>query len=104
MIEEIFSINGIQIRLTAERWTHIIEEHCELAGMRLDVMETVSNPSRILEGKNGELLAVKEIIAGKYLVVVYKEYKEIEYDGFIITAFITSKSGSLDRRNQIWPR
>jgi len=101
VIEDIFSINGIQIRLTAERWTHIVEEHCELAGMRPDVMETVSNPSRILEGKKGELLAVKEIIAGKYLVVVYKETED---DGFIITAFMTSKSGSLDRRNQIWPR
>ena len=64
-------------------------------------METVSNPSRILEGKNGELLAVKEIVAGKYFVVVYKE---IEDDGFIITAFMTSKTGSLDRRNQVWPR
>ena len=101
MIEKVISKNGAQIRLTDERWAHIIEEHCELAGMRPDVLETVSSPSRIIEGKNGELLAVKEILTGKYLVVVYKEF---ENDGFIITAFITSKSGSLDRRNQLWPR
>jgi len=100
VIENVISKNGINIRLTDERWAHIIEEHCELAGMRPDVLETVSNPSRIIEGRYGEMLAVKEMIDGKYLVVVYKE---IENDGFIITAFITSKRGSLDRRKQIWP-
>lgn len=24
----------VRIRLTAERWAHIVEEHCELAGLR----------------------------------------------------------------------
>jgi len=41
------------------------------------------------------------MLTGKHLVVVYRE---IENDGFIITAFITSKIESLNRRNQIWPK
>ena len=101
MIEKILSENGISIRLTDERWTHIVEEHCELAGMRLEVLETVEDPSRILEGGEGELLAVRENVMGKHLVVVYRE---LQNDGFIITAFITSKTNFLNRRNQLWPK
>ena len=101
MIVKVLSKNDVPIRLTDERWIHIVEEHCELAGMRLEVLETVANPSRILEGGTGEFLAVQEIRTGKHLIVVYRE---IENDGFIITAFITSKTESLNRRNQIWPK
>jgi len=101
VIEKVLSKNDTPIRLTDERWAHIVEEHCELAGMRLEVLETVASPSRILEGKAGELLAVREINPGKHLVVIYKE---LANDGFIITAFITSNITSLDRRIQIWPK
>ena len=101
MIEKVLSKNNVPIRLTDERWAHIVEEHCELAGMRLEVLETVETPSRILAGGEGELLAVREIVTGKYFVVVYRE---LENDGFIITAFITSKTKSLNRRNQLWPK
>ena len=101
MIEKVLSKNEVPIRLTDERWTHIVEEHCELAGMRLEVLETLANPSRILVGGTDEFLAVRKIQTGKHLVVVYRE---IENDGFIITAFITSKTKSLNRRNQIWPK
>ena len=101
MIEKVLSKNNVPIRLTDERWAHIVEEHCELAGMRLEVVETVSCPLRILAGGDSELLAVREVSPGKNLVVVYREFED---DGFIITAFITSKTKSLNRRNQIWPK
>jgi hypothetical protein len=100
VLETVLSKNGVPIRLTDERWVHITEEHCELAGLRLEVLETVANPSRVLAGGKGELLAVREISSAKYLVVVYRE---LENDGFIITAFLTSKTKALNRRNQIWP-
>ena len=90
--------NPINKRNTDKRWTYIVEEHCELAGMRLEVLDTITNPSRILEGGMGELLAVQETHTDKYLVVVYRE---IDNDGFVITAFITSKTKSLNRRNQL---
>jgi hypothetical protein len=101
VLEKVLSKNGIPIRLTDERWAHITEEHCELAGLRLEVMETVANPVRILAGKGGEFLAVREIGPGKYLVVVYRE---VDRDGFVITAFVTSRVNSLNRRVQLWPR
>jgi len=56
VIEKVLSKNGVLIRLTDERWAHITEEHCELAGMKLEVLETVSNPARILAGQFNELL------------------------------------------------
>lgn len=59
MIETITSKNGVAIRLTDERWAHITEEHCELAGLRGEVLEAVSHPERILVGGEGELLAVR---------------------------------------------
>jgi hypothetical protein len=100
LAESVFSKNHVPIRLTDERWAHIIEEHCELAGMRYEVLEALANPSRVLQGNGGELLALHEISPKKYLVVVYRES---EADGFVITAFVTSKIRSLTRRKQLWP-
>jgi len=94
------SKNGIPIRLTDERWTHISEEHCELAGLRLEVLETVENPDRVLAGRAGELLAVRRLEIGKFAVVVYREQPK---DGFIITAFLTRRMAALNRRTQLWP-
>jgi hypothetical protein len=96
----ILSVHRTPIRLTDERWAHITEEHCELAGFRLEVLETVAKPDRILAGGEGELLAVRELFPGKHLVAVYRELAD---DGFIITAFITSKIKALQRRKQLWP-
>lgn len=100
MINSITSKNGITIRLTDERWTHITEEHGELAGLRSEVLETISRPERILAGGDGELLALRELEQGKFLVVVYRESME---DGFVITAFLTRRVRSLAKRKQLWP-
>jgi len=100
MISTAVSKNGATIRLTDERWVHITEEHSELAGMRFEVMETISNPQRIVAAGQGALLAVREFDPGKYLVVAYRES---EVDGFVITAFLTRRTAYLDRREQLWP-
>ena len=94
------SKNGVIIRLTDERWSHICEEHAELAGLRFDVLETVAEPERILSGGAGELLALKKQTDGKMLVVVYREDAG---DGFVITAFLTRREASLNRRKPLWP-
>jgi hypothetical protein len=100
MTSSVTSKSGIPIRLTDERWAHITEEHCEMAGLRSEVLETVENPVRVLAGGAGESLAVREMEAGKCLVVVYREAR---VDGFVITAFLTRRAASLDRRRQLWP-
>ncbi len=47
MIGKATSINGLSIRLTAERWEHITDGHGELDGMEQEVLNTVTRPERI---------------------------------------------------------
>jgi len=98
---QVFSRNGIPIRLPDERWQHIIDEHAELVGLREEALATVRDAERVLRGNAGELLAVRTLEPGKAMVVVYREVGI--GDGFIITAFVTRRLASLDRREQIWP-
>ena len=77
-----------------------MDEHRELEGLHLAVLEVVSDPERVLAGGAGELLAVRLHEPGKWLVVVYREAED---DGHIITAFLTRRFRSLDRRTQLWP-
>jgi hypothetical protein len=100
MISILPSKNGVPIRLTDERWAHIIEEHGELADLRQEVLHTVAEPERIVEGKAEELLALRELADGKLLVVVYRK---LINDGFVITAFSTRKLRSFEKRKQVWP-
>lgn len=94
------SKNGISIRLTDERWTHITEEHAELQDLKSEVLTTIADPLRIFAGGDQERLAVRELELGKYIVVVYRE---LAHDGFVITAFLTRRMRSLERRRQLWP-
>lgn len=67
------------------------------------VIETVSSPDNIVYGHSKELLAVKHYsktsIGEKHCVVVYKEENG---DGFIVTAFMTSKGDKIIERGEIW--
>lgn len=96
------SVNGVTIRLPDERWVHITEEHAEMAGYLYDVLETVQEPLAVFEGNEGELLAAREIEPGKYIIAVYREVSS--EDGFIITAFLTKRWKSLERRKKAWQR
>lgn len=58
MVSVVLSKNGVPIRLMDERWAHIVEEHGELADLRQEVLRTVAEPERIVEGGAGELLAL----------------------------------------------
>jgi len=73
-----------------------------MIGKPLKVLETLEDPDAIYEGGSGELLAAKEIQTDKYIVVVYKEISE--KDGFVITAFLSSRRKQLERRRMVWPQ
>jgi len=97
----LISKNGLTIRLPEERWQHIAEQHPELANLQPNVIQTLEDPDKILEGKDGELLAVRLLKDDKYLVTVYRE---LETDGFIITAYLTRRINSLNKRKELWSR
>jgi hypothetical protein len=99
LIDTIVSKHGVPIPVTDERWAHITEEHTELAGLRHEVLATLSEPELILVGKADARLALREFEPGKYLVAVYRE---LNIDGFLITAFLTRRKKSLERREVLW--
>ena len=92
-----YSVDGVPIRLTAERWFHIVENHDDLAGHYDDVLDTLENPDLILRGHRDSLIAVRGAGRARYLAVVYRQLSAD--DGFIITAYFTSK---VERSKAIW--
>ena len=49
-METVRSVNGVPVRLTGERWAHIVEAHDEMAGRINEVLETVAEPEWISAG------------------------------------------------------
>lgn len=98
------SKNGNSIRLTHKQWAHIVDSHNYMAENLDMVLESVENPDYILRGWTDELIALKyyerTTLSEKHMVVVYKEGSE----GFVITAFMTSKRDKMLRRGIIWQR
>lgn len=101
IIATAISKNGIKIRLTEERWKHIVLMHPNLADKQTRVLSTIKKPDFILKGKGEELLAVSKASKSLHLVVVYKETAK---DGFIITAFETSDTTWLFKKEMVWSK
>jgi len=94
------SKNNVTVRLTEERWCHIIENHDDLAGYYEDVLKTVEEPDCIIEGYGGALIALTQMLKNKFLAVVYKES---ENNGLIITAYFTSRI-KIEKEVIIWQK
>ena len=95
------SKSGVPIRLSDNRWAHIVEHHDDLAGYRDSVLEVIEDPDAVARGKTGEMLALKSM-SGRTLVVAYRE--TARSDGFVITAFFTTQPERIRKRGLIWPK
>lgn len=99
------SKNGIPIRITHERWTHVVENHDYMAGELDKVVEALEDPDYIVIGTKGEKIALRHYretrISEKHVVVVYKEQQQ---DGFLITAFMTSEERKILQRGIAWQK
>ena len=100
-METVKSVNGVTIRLTEERWVHIIENHDDMAGYLDTVLEAVENPDYVIKGYGDAKIVLKKIETGKFVAVVYKETSV--NDGFVITAYFTTKL-RLDREVILWQK
>jgi len=96
-MEIVYSVEGVPIRLTDERWFHIVENHNDLAGYYDDVLETLEHPDIIVRGYNASFIAVRGYGRQTYLQVVYRQLSK--HDGFIITAYFSSK---INRQQIVW--
>jgi hypothetical protein len=92
-----YSVNRVLIRLTDERWQHIIGARDDLIGYRDDCLRVIENPDLVLVGNRGTLKAVKAFGRNRYLVVIYRE--ESRSDGFVITAYFCR---NIKGRKIIW--
>ncbi len=98
-MDTVTSINGVPIRLPAERWFHIVENHDEIAGYYDAVLDVVAHPDLIIPGYRGSLVAIRGYGRRRYLCVVYREVTS--NDGFVITAYFSSR---IDRKKALWKR
>lgn len=100
------SKNGVPVRLTEERREHIVASHEDMDNNTDLLLKTIEDPDMILKGVSNELRATKFFqkthLGSRYLVVAYKELN-IE-DGFIITAYKTSKIDKIVKRGIIWKK
>lgn len=91
------SINGVTIRLTDERWEHILDVRPYMLNYEQDVLDAVGNPELILRAAGGAQVAVVSFGQRGFLHVIYREVSRS--DGFIITAYFND---SYNRRQVIW--
>jgi hypothetical protein len=96
------SRNNVPVRLTTERWDHIVGQHPEMTTQRDRVLETITDPELVQRGDFGELLAVRLYprtpLTRKYLIVVYRE--TAADDGFVLTAYLARRPAT--RRETLW--
>jgi hypothetical protein len=98
------SVNGVPIRLTDERWQHIVDGHPEMASEQDHVLQTVEAPDFVQAGDFGELLAVRQWLVTafrrKFVVVAYREVDRM--DGFVLTAYLARRPSR--SRMVVWKR
>jgi hypothetical protein len=98
------SVNNVNIRLTDERWQHIVDGHPEMASERERVLRTIEEPDLVLVGDFGELLGVRHwpvtAVGSKFIVVAYREVDHA--DGFVLTAYLTRRPSQ--SRSILWKR
>jgi hypothetical protein len=91
------SVNGVPIRLTDERWEHILDSHPELASYRENILDAVENADYILASRRGALAAVVVLGRKAFLHVFYVE--KTRRDGFILSAYLEEE---MDKAKIVW--
>jgi hypothetical protein len=91
------SVNGVPIRLTDERWAHILDSHPEVASYRETILDAVEKPDYILASRRGAFAAVIVLGHRAFLHVFYVE--KGRRDGFILSALLEEK---MDKAKIVW--
>src|SRR5258708_10281584 len=91
------SVNGVPIRLTDERWDHMLDSHPELCSFREPILDAVEKPDYILASRRGALAAVIVLGRRAFLYVFYVE--KGRRDGFIISALVEEK---MNKAKIVW--
>jgi len=90
---ELTDYQGRAVRLTAERWRHILD-HPELSDMQAAIELAVREPQLVIRSRTNPsaLLYYRHepntVIGGKWLCVVIKY---TDADAFVLTAYLTDR-------------
>jgi hypothetical protein len=95
--------SGRTVRLSAERWQHVVE-HSEMVGQERKLRQTLREPQKVLTSRLDSSVHLyyrlyeRSPVGRKYLTAAVKMLDE---DAFVITAFFTDeiKGGSI-----VWPK
>lgn len=110
VVASVKSVDNASIRLTEERWLHIVEYHKELTSFQVEVLLTVTSPEKVFQSPAGQetnFAAVKsfdrlaDFGLAKNLIVHYKKLSKS--NGFILTAFVMSDK-RLTKRFKLWQK
>ena len=71
-MEIVRSVGGVPIRLTGERWTHIVENHDEIAGHLDDVLDAIADPAWVTRGYGRAQIAWRPHGRKTWIAVVYR--------------------------------
>jgi hypothetical protein len=94
---------GRKVRLTGERWQHVIE-HAEMAGQLPRLRSTLRSPDRVLLSRLDTSVHLyyrrfeRTPVTSKHLMVAVKD---LDDDAFVITAFFT---GEVKGGAEIWAK
>jgi len=95
-------IFGRNVRISEERWSHILSNHPEMEGQYLKLKETLLNPDRIVSSNSDPSVNLyyrkysTELVGEKYLCMVIKTK---ETDVFMLTAYFTD---AIKKGDEIW--
>ena len=98
---------GKRIRLTRTIWRKIRLRHPEFRRQDYlgEIQQAVEHPAYVVQGWSGEHLCLRWCTmapgAPKYPCVVYRE---LDGEGFIVTAFFVSRYDRLLSRGVLWPQ
>ena len=93
---------GNNVRITAERLTHILE-HPEMSGMATEIPRVLRQPQRVRRSRSDATVRLfyefyaRTVLGGKWLCVVVKY---AENDAFVVTAYLTE---NLKAGEDLWP-
>lgn len=94
---------GVSVRLTSERWTHILD-HPEMVGQQDRLAETLASPDIVMATVKDETVHTYHRqyettpVTRKYMVVVVKMAPG---DAFVVTAFYSSR---VKKGEVVWPK
>jgi hypothetical protein len=110
VIAMVISINNVNVRLTEERWLHIVEYHRELVNFQLEVLLTIAEPDRVYFSPTDmepNFVAVKvfdrlaDFGLAKNLTVHYKEAFSVQW---IYINGLCNSDKRLKKRFRLWQR